>query len=269
MTSTLWEGIRELYEGHARELADHITATIPPQPEASDIYESLLSFRVAQDPEAAPPSPRGLPDPSPDPSPDDRPPVADLPPPLKIIRYYTPECHVLIGDKMVLDPLVKELGGFRYNSMLSCGKGWIFGVEKLEALGAQLSARDLHPLVEAGAGTPAGPGPGGGTECRPPSRVISVNEFGRHEDPETGLLFKQVEGRIMAYGVQDETGAVLAIPPSLQEFCEARGFPVYDRTSGPGSEDSGYESGESDSSSDEKGGEESGTDGVEEDEDEE
>jgi len=53
-----------------------------------------------------------------------------------------------------------------------------------------------------------------------------LNKFGHHEDTSTGLVFKQIEGIVSAYGIQSSDGEVLAISEELRLYCQQKGYPI-------------------------------------------
>lgn len=235
MTPTIWEFLRDLYEKHGRAVARHIAAETGGQEDR--VYEALLSFRLPEEVSQTaspvppvPPLPLSLPEGESGGSPATTVNTENLQATdVKIIRFYTSECHALFGNKDALKPILLKLGGFRFNSMLSRGKGWIFAVEKLDALTQELDSHNLGHDVEEGTGSQkaAPTAPTGRAELEASTRrVIAINEHGNHEDLQTGLVFKNIEGTVSAYGVQSESGEILPIPTALRQVCEQKGYAI-------------------------------------------
>ena len=151
----------------------------------------------------------------------------------KIIIFYSEKYHAIFGDKNSIKPIFDKIGGrFHFNSNLSRGKGWIFSFNKLEELELELKKNSLLYTIENGPyfekienappSIPDSPAP---TESNDP-RIIRLNKFGRHEDTSTGLVFKEIEGVVSAYGIQKSDGEVLPISKELHLYCHKKGFPV-------------------------------------------
>jgi len=154
----------------------------------------------------------------------------------KIIIYYSDKYHAIFGDKNLIKPIFDKIGRFQLNSNLSRGKGWIFPFNKLEKLEIELKKHSLLYSIENGpcfkklvGSSSPGQSPVSSPDQSPESgerRVISLNKFGRHEDPSTGLVFRQIEGIVSAYGIQIPSGEVVDISDEMRVYCQQKGYPI-------------------------------------------
>ncbi len=178
----------------------------------------------------------------------------------KIIVYYSDKYHAIFGDKNLIKPIFDKIGRFQLNSNLSRGKGWIFPFNKLEKLEIELKKHSLLYSIENGPcfknlidSTSPDQSPVSSPDQSPVSspdqspvsspdrspvsspnrspesgerRVISLNKFGRHEDPSTGLVFRQIEGIVSAYGIQTSSGEVVDISDEMRVYCKEKGYPI-------------------------------------------
>lgn len=214
--------LETIYKKHADALARHISEVS--RGDYSLTLSAIHSFRVDRD-LSGPVAP-----PQAEPEKKEESPFPNL---YKIIIFYSEKYHAIFGDKNLIKPVFDKIGGrFQFNSNLSRGKGWIFSFNKLEELELELKNHSLLYTIENGpyfekiedspspiANSPAAAEPN-------ERRIIRLNQFGRHEDTSTGLVFKQIEGVVSAYGIQSSDGKLLPISEELRLYCHTKGYPV-------------------------------------------
>ena len=259
MTNSVMNVLTGMYQRHVEQLALHISSQV--EVDKTLIAQAILSFSwevESGDPlsGAVPPSPRGAPLSGAVPKVKERvkervkekekEKAKDHPkekekekekehgPEYRIISFYTDTCHAIFGLKEPLQSVIDKLGRreFKFNGMLSRGKGWIFPLHKLTSLESELQKEGLAYDIERGTfwqpefSSTVPDEDDDGPSLPPRQRVIKLNKFGRHEDPETGLLFRSIDGTIAAYGVEDGDGSVLAISEKLLKICKEKGYIV-------------------------------------------
>ena len=231
MTNSVMNVLTEMYQRHVEQLALHISSQV--EVDKTLIAQAILSFSwevESGDPlsGAVPPSPCGAPLSGAVPK------EKEHGPEYRIISFYTDTCHAIFGLKEPLQSVIDKLGRreFKFNGMLSRGKGWIFPLHKLTSLESELQKEGLAYDIERGTfwqpefSSTVPDEDDDGPSLPPRQRVIKLNKFGRHEDPETGLLFRSIDGTIAAYGVEDGVGSVLAISEKLLKICKEKGYIV-------------------------------------------
>ncbi len=231
MTNSVMNVLTEMYQRHVEQLALHISSQV--EVDKTLIAQAILSFSwevESGDPlsGAVPPSPCGAPLSGAVPK------EKEHGPEYRIISFYTDTCHAIFGLKEPLQSVIDKLGRreFKFNGMLSRGKGWIFPLHKLTSLESELQKEGLAYDIERGTfwqpefSSTVPDEDDDGPSLPPRQRVIKLNKFGRHEDPETGLLFRSIDGTIAAYGVEDGNGTVLAISEELLTICKEKGYIV-------------------------------------------
>lgn len=235
MTNSVMNVLTGMYQRHVEQLALHISSQV--EVDKTLIAQAILSFSwevESGDPlsGAVPPSPRGAPLSGAVPKEKEK--EKEHGPEYRIISFYTDTCHAIFGLKEPLQSVIDKLGRreFKFNGMLSRGKGWIFPLHKLTSLESELQKEGLAYDIERGTfwqpefSSTVPDEDDDGPSLPPRQRVIKLNKFGRHEDPETGLLFRSIDGTIAAYGVEDGDGSVLAISEKLLKICKEKGYIV-------------------------------------------
>jgi len=238
--------LETIYKKYAAELSRHISENGGGDYDV--ICSAIQSFKISQDPKES-----VLQEEPPDIVEQKEPAKVHSQLLYKIIIFYSEKYHAIFGSKNSIKPIFDKIGGrFQFNSNLSRGKGWIFPFNKLEALELELNEQSLDYTIENGPffekleGSPQSPLPSppqspppSPPQSPPPSspktqpttdnterRIIRLNKFGHHEDTSTGLVFKQIEGIVSAYGIQSSDGEVLAISEELRLYCEQKGYPI-------------------------------------------
>lgn len=235
MTNSVMNVLTGMYQRHVEQLALHISSQV--EVDKTLIAQAILSFSwevESGDPlsGAVPPSPCGAPLSGAVPKEKEK--EKEHGPEYRIISFYTDTCHAIFGLKEPLQSVIDKLGRreFKFNGMLSRGKGWIFPLHKLTSLESELQKEGLAYDIERGTfwqpefSSTVPDEDDDGPSLPPRQRVIKLNKFGRHEDPETGLLFRSIDGTIAAYGVEDGNGSVLAISEELLTICKEKGYIV-------------------------------------------
>ena len=105
---------------------------------------------------------------------------------------------------------------------LTCGLFELVSPNPVSKIATSTIWADFAKIENAPPSIPDSPAP---TESNDP-RIIRLNKFGRHEDTSTGLVFKEIEGVVSAYGIQKSDGEVLPISKELHLYCHKKGFPV-------------------------------------------
>ena len=230
--------LETIYKKYAAELSRHISENGGGDYDV--ICSAIQSFKISQDPKES-----VLQEEPPDIVEQKEPAKVHSQLLYKIIIFYSEKYHAIFGSKNSIKPIFDKIGGrFQFNSNLSRGKGWIFPFNKLEALELELNAQSLAYTIENGPffekleespppsppSSPSPPSPPSSPKPQPTDtterRIIRLNRFGNHEDTSTGLVFKQIEGIVSAYGIQSPDGEVIAISDELRLYCQQKGYPI-------------------------------------------
>ena len=227
--------LETIYKAHADALAQHISSI--GGGEYSAVLSAIHSFKIKDERELLL-SPASVNEPAEPDEPDESKTLEEFQSQIlyKIIVYYSDKYHAIFGDKNPIKPIFDKIGRFQLNSNLSRGKGWIFPFNKLEKLEIELKKHSLLYSIENGpcfknlvGSSSPDQSPVSSPDQSPESRerrIISLNKFGRHEDPSTGLVFKQIEGIVSAYGIQTSNGEVARISDEMRAYCQQKGYPV-------------------------------------------